>query len=295
MCKNLAEKAPIDSPLLLHNRSLQRAHDLCARLDPGKAEVATDLPAAVARADVIFTCLSVDAVVQDTVEGMLAGGDVAGKLFVDCSTVHPRTSEALAAAAAARGASFVAAPVFGAPAAAEAAQLVAVLAGPRDAVARARPYFTGVTARAELDFSDRPYAHASTLKVLGNTFILNMTEQLAEAHVVAEKSGLGTDTMHRFIEAFFPGPYTAYSARMLGGDYYGREEPLFAVDLARKDAGHAKDLAASAGVRLHNVETADAHLAKLREHAGPSGDLPGIYGVMREESGLPFENGARGQ
>jgi 3-hydroxyisobutyrate dehydrogenase-like beta-hydroxyacid dehydrogenase len=292
MSKNLAEKAGLETPLLLHNRSVKRAQDLSARLPSGKTEVVEDLSAAVARADVIFTCLSDDAAVRETVQTILGADDVGGKLLVECSTIHPKTTEELANAATARGAAFVAAPVFGAPAAAEAGQLIAVLAGPKAAVDRARPYFKGVMARAEIDFADQPYAKATTLKVLGNTFILNMVEQLAEAHVAAEKSGLGTDVMHQFIEALFGGPYAAYSTRMLTGDYHKREEPLFAVDLARKDARHAKDLAATARFRLHNVETGDAHLAKVKEHIGARGDIAGIYGAVRQEAGLPFENGA---
>jgi inosine/xanthosine triphosphate pyrophosphatase family protein len=63
--------------------------------------------------------------------------------------------------------------------------------------------------------------------VIGNTFILNMVETLSEGHVVAEKSGLGVDNLHQFIETMFPGPYTAYSTRLRQGDYYKREEVWF--------------------------------------------------------------------
>ena len=55
-------------------------------------------------------------------------------------------------------------------------------------------------------------------------FILNMIESIAEGLVLAEKSGLGTENLHKFIEAIFPGPYTLYSQRMINGDYYNREE-----------------------------------------------------------------------
>jgi 3-hydroxyisobutyrate dehydrogenase-like beta-hydroxyacid dehydrogenase len=43
----------------------------------------------------------------------------------------------------------------------------------------------------------------------------------------------------------------------------------FAVDLARKDAGHALALAASAGAKLKDVEVADAHLAVVQKRMGP--------------------------
>ncbi|KAM5348494.1 hypothetical protein ACJ41O_008318 [Fusarium nematophilum] len=291
MTKNIVEKGNLDSPLLLYNRSTQRAVDLSDALPEGKTEVVKTLAEGISRADVIFSCIANDEAVKETYKTLL-GNNVKGKLFIESSTIHPETTEAIARDVVANGAEFVAAPVFGAPAMAESGQLIGVLAGPAASVARARPWFKGVTARAEIDLADQPYGKALTLKVLGNTFILNMIEQLAEAHVVAEMSGLGNGPIHQLIEAMFPGPYTAYSTRMLSGDYHKRKEPLFAVDLARKDARHALSLAEAAGVRLGNVETGDAHLAQVKEHAGPKGDIAGIYGAVRKEAGLKFENDA---
>ena len=110
---------------------------------------------------------------------------------------------------------------------ADAGQLVCVLAGPSAAVDKVKPYTTGVMGRAIIDFGGQPHGRATLLKVIGNTFILNMVETLSEGHVVAEKSGLGVDNLHQFIETMFPGPYTAYSTRLRSGDYYKREEVLF--------------------------------------------------------------------
>ena len=173
---------------------------------------------------------------------------------------------------------------------AESGQLVCVLAGPASAVEKVKPYCKGVMARANIDFSDQPQGKATHLKIIGNTFILNMVETLAEGHTLAEKSGLGNDNMHQFIETMFPGPYTAYSGRLMGGDYYKRDEPLFGVDLARKDAKHALSLASAAGAKMKNVEVADAHLGAVQEHMGSKGDIAGIYGAVRQEAGLKFEN-----
>lgn len=291
MVKNIVEKGNLQSPLLIYNRTTQRATDLSASLPAGKTTVVTDLNSALSSATVIFTCLSNDEAVQSTISSLIKSGvPLKDKLFIDCSTIHPDSTEKVAETILATGAEFVAAPVFGAPAAADAGQLIGVLAGPKASVEKARPWFKGVTSKAEIDLSDKPYGKATTLKVIGNTFVVNMVEQLAEAHVLAEKIGLGTDPIHQLVSSLFPGPYAAYSTRMLTGDYHKRDEPLFSVDLARKDARHAKNLAASVGVKLHNVETADAHLADLKEHAGESGDIAGIYGAVRKESGLKFEN-----
>ena len=107
---------------------------------------------------------------------------------------------------------------------AENGQLVCVLAGPAHAVRDVIPYCKGVMGRANIDYSDQPQGKATLLKVIGNTFILNMVETLSEGHTLAEKSGLGNDNLHQFIETMFPGPYTAYSGRLMSGDYYKRDE-----------------------------------------------------------------------
>jgi 3-hydroxyisobutyrate dehydrogenase-like beta-hydroxyacid dehydrogenase len=83
---------------------------------------------------------------------------------------------------------------------------------------------------------------------------------------------------------------SAYSTRMLSGDYHKREEPLFAVDLARKDARHAMSLAKAAGTRLKIVEVGDGHLEMVETYKGDTGDIAAIYGSVRQEAGLKFEN-----
>jgi len=289
MVKNLVEKGNLDQPILLFNRTKQRATDLSSNLATGKTEVVDSIAEGVSKADIIFVILSQDDVVEAAVDEILQN-DVTGKLIVECSTIHPDTTERLAKSVEAKGAEYLTAPVFGAPAAADAGQLVGVLAGPSSAIDRAKPYFKGVMSRQDIEMRDEPRSKALTLKLIGNTFILNMVEQLAEGHVLAEKSGLGNNYLHQWIENMFPGPYTAYSNRMLSGDYYQREYPLFAVDLARKDARHAMSLAKAAGTKIPNVELADSHLVQLKEHAGEKGDFAGIYGVLRVEAGLKYEN-----
>ncbi|KAF2835285.1 6-phosphogluconate dehydrogenase C-terminal domain-like protein, partial [Patellaria atrata CBS 101060] len=173
---------------------------------------------------------------------------------------------------------------------ADSGQLVFVLAGPSSAVEKVKPYTVGVMGRANIDFSDQPPSRATHLKIIGNTFIFNMVETLAEGHVLAEKSGLGSENLHGFIEQMFPGPYTAYSSRMMSGDYHKRENPLFVARLARKDIGHATNLAAKVGVKMSAVEVADKHLGDVVEEMGERGDIAGIYGAVRKENGMQFEN-----
>ena len=291
MVKNLAEKGSLDKPILIYNRTTSRAEALHEKVP--HTTVATTLEAAIDPADIIFICLGDDPAVSACVDSIVASkAGIRGKLIVDCSTVHPDTTTRIADALTAAGAGFVAMPVFGAPAMADAGQLICIQAGPAGLIERVRPYCKGVMSRADLDFPDAPAGTATRLKLIGNTFILNMVSTLAEGHVVAEKSGLGSAALHRWIEVMWPGPYTAYSNRMLHGDYYKRDEPLFAVDLARKDVRHAQDLARKGGVTMRNVQNGDDLLVKVKEEKGAKGDLAGMYGAKRMEAGLPYENGS---
>ena len=290
MAKNVVEKADLAHPVLLYNRTKERSVEFSSQFPTGTTEIVDSIAAGVAKADIIFTILAKDDVVEAVADEILKAVDVKGKLFVECSTIHPDTTVRVAKAFHDRGAEFVAAPVFGAPAMAEVGQLVGVLAGPGPSVQKARQFFKGVMAKAEIDMSDQPYEKALQLKLIGNTFILNMVEQLSEGLVLAEKSGLGTQYVHQFVENILPGPYAAYSTRILSGAYHRMSYPLFPVDLAKKDARHALDLAEACGARMRNLEVANAHLDQVKEHDGTKGDIAGIYGAVRKESGLKYEN-----
>jgi 3-hydroxyisobutyrate dehydrogenase-like beta-hydroxyacid dehydrogenase len=289
MCKNIVEKGNLENPLIIFNRTKKRAVDLSQKLTSGKSTVASTVYEAVSKSDIIFTCVGDDAAMNETIDSALKV-DIKGKLFVDCSTVHPDTTNALAKRITASGAEFVACPVFGAPAMADSGQLICLVAGPKAATEKVMPYTKGVMGRAVIDFSGQPCEKATTLKIIGNTMILNMVESLSEANVLAEKSGLGSEYLSKFVEIMFPGPYTAYLGRMMSGDYYKRDEPLFAVDLARKDARHAKELAKASGTQMKSVEVADMHLVAVKERMGEKGDMAGIYGAVRQEAGMRFEN-----
>lgn len=255
MVQNIVEKGPQTTPLAVYNRTISKAQSFVSSLPANKATVASSLPEAVASATLIFTCVGDDPALDQIFASILEAKDpdLSGKIFVDCSTVHPDTSRKTQSALAGRGAAFVACPVFGAPNMAIAGQLVVVPAGSAEAIERARPFLDGVTARATLPLTgNEDVGRASLMKVLGNTFILNMVEALAEGVVAAEKTGLGAEMYEQWVATMFPGAFAKYAERMTSGDYHKREEPLFAVDLARKDLRHATNLAGGSGIK-HKV------------------------------------------
>lgn len=107
MSKNLVQKGKLEKPLILHNRTTSRTVALQARI--GHSTVAVTVEEAVAPADIIFSCLTNEAAVNETFEKILKI-DVKGKLFVECSTVLAAHMNELAKRVEAAGASFIAMP-----------------------------------------------------------------------------------------------------------------------------------------------------------------------------------------
>jgi 3-hydroxyisobutyrate dehydrogenase-like beta-hydroxyacid dehydrogenase len=222
MCQNIVEKGNVSLPLFLYNRSTVQATNLETQLSPSQVTVASSIHSAISRTDIIFICLSDDVAVLEVVKEAVKT-DVKGKLFVDCSTVHPDTTAVITELLSVPGAEFVACPVFGVPAVAVKGDLICVLAGPKSSVDKVKPFTVGVMGRAIIDFSGAEQRKATHLKIVGNTFLFNVVENLSEGYVLAEKSGLGVENLHKFLEQMYPGLYTTFSGRLRTGDYYKHE------------------------------------------------------------------------
>lgn len=92
--------------------------------------------------------------------------DLSGKIFVDCSTVHPDTTKSVTKELQSRKATFLAAPMFGGPAIAAPGKLVVAIGGPSSAVETVKPYFQDVIARKVIVCKEEPQS-ASMLKIAG--------------------------------------------------------------------------------------------------------------------------------
>lgn len=62
------------------------------------------------------------------------------------------------------------------------------------------------------------------------------------------------------------------------------------VSQARDLTSHVLELAKAHGTSLKSYQIAVDHLQTVEAHMGPSSDITGIYGAVRLESELPFEN-----
>jgi 3-hydroxyisobutyrate dehydrogenase-like beta-hydroxyacid dehydrogenase len=169
--------------LTVYNRSADKARALAAL----GARVA-DSVADACRGDAVITMLANDEAVDSVVfgdAGVLASM-AGGGLHISMSTISVALSARLSAAHTAAGQRYIAAPVFGRPEAAAAAQLFIVAAGARAAVDACTPLFSAMGQRL-FNLGEEPSA-ANLVKLSGNFLIASVIEALGEAMALIGKA-----------------------------------------------------------------------------------------------------------
>lgn len=228
--------------LTAYNRSPGARTELAAL---GAATV--DTPEALFAACDTIILMLVDDAATDAVLGR-GGPDFAarvkGRLIVNMGTHAPSYSRALEAEIRATGGSFVEAPVSGSRLPAEAGQLVVMLAGDPEAVARARPLFAPMC-REIIDIGAVPGAMA--MKMAVNLYLVATVAALAEAANLASALSLDPALFSRTIlsGALRSDVAAAKLDKMVRGDF----APQAAIRDVCKNA--ALVAAAAADARAH--------------------------------------------
>lgn len=221
---------------------------------------------------------------------IIASGSIGGKIYVDSSTVHPDTSIKVASKISSAKGQFVAAPVFGASPMAEAGKLIFVVAGPAEATTAIQPYLKDVMGRSVIEMGT-DVSRSSLLKIAGNICVVSFMEAISEAHVFAEKTGLGSDILEKMIGDMFGPVLESYSKRLTTGAYAPPPagKAGFDVELAVKDARHALSCAEKAGTDLEVSRLALKNMTQARELQPERPlDSSSMYGTIRQAAGLDF-------
>jgi 3-hydroxyisobutyrate dehydrogenase len=158
-----------------------------------------DQPVDLAGCDIVFSMVSASDDLRHVMlekNGLLTDPSRAPRIIADASTVSIEVSEELRAAARARGAGFLAAPVSGNPTAIAAGNLTVVASGPRETFDEARPLLEtwgrGVTYAGEGEV-------ARIVKIAHNVLLGAVSEALCEVTVLAEKAGVRRKDFLEFI------------------------------------------------------------------------------------------------
>jgi 3-hydroxyisobutyrate dehydrogenase len=235
-------------PVMVWNRSAAKTEPLVAL---GAKAAAT--PAVLASSsDVVITMLLNDSALEQVYcgpEGLLSA-EVRGKLLIDMSTVLPKTQEALAAAAASKGAAFVECPVGGSVAPAREGKLLGLAGGADVDVARARPVLGQLCRRIE---HVGPAGAGAKMKLAVNLPLLVYWQALGEALAICQSLNVAPERLIDILSDTSGTP-TAMKARgpaiakLLAGEDVGA--PAFDVSAARKDLSTMIAFAREVGATL---------------------------------------------
>ncbi|MFI5378238.1 MAG: NAD(P)-dependent oxidoreductase [Tepidisphaerales bacterium] len=227
----------------VHSRTRAKAEAILAK----GAQWAQSPADAASAAEVTFVCVTdtpdVEAVVLGEV-GVLAGA-AAGTVLVDHSTISPAATRRMATTCAARGVTFLDAPVSGGDVGAKNATLSIMVGGDPAAFERVRP----LLACMGKTIVHCGAAGTGQLTKLVNQILVSVTNlAVCEALTFAGKCGLD---LEKTIAAVGGGAAGSWQLANLGPKMVKRDfAPAFMIDLMQKDLRLVMQAAQEAGVAL---------------------------------------------
>jgi 3-hydroxyisobutyrate dehydrogenase len=227
--------------------------------------VAASPQEAVLDADVVVTMLRDLDAVRETMDGV----DLGDAAWMQSSTVGLGVEEL--------GGALVDAPVLGTRKPAEEGALTVFLSGPGDLRERVRPVADAVAAKV-VDLGDR-IGDATRFKLVMNTWVLLLTEAVAELLAFADAAGLDPG---RVLESLAGGPLDSGYLQLKGAAIVEEAfDPQFKLETALKDVGLVRELAERSGVELPAVEAAERQFARSVELGHGDEDMAATWYATR--------------
>jgi 2-hydroxy-3-oxopropionate reductase len=272
MAANLV-KAGFD--VVVHSRSRPPIDELVAA---GAREAASPAQVAAAAA-IVITILpdtpDVEAVVAG--EGGVLEGAREGTLVIDMSTISPTASTALAAAAQARGARMLDAPVSGGDVGAQNATLSIMAGGAAEDFERARPVFEAL-GRTIVHVG--PSGAGQIAKACNQIVVAGTIAAISEALTLAEKAGIELQTVVDVLRGGFAGSKVL---DVRGSNFVSHSfEPGFRAELHLKDLGIALSAGQAYGVPLPSTAVVTQLFAALKARGHGAKDHSGLMLLIEE-------------
>ena len=241
-------------------------------------------PADAAAGEVVVTMLANDEAVEAVVfgeTGILSAP--ARPTHISMSTISVALAERMTDGHARAGGHYVSAPLFGRPAAAEAAKLFVVAAGPPQAVAACQPVFDAIGQRSFV-IGEHPPA-ANIVKLSGNFMIMSVIETLAEAMTLAGRYGVDKAVLLEVLTGtLFGAPIYQTYGQILVEE---RFRPAgFAAPLGLKDMTLAAAAATDARVPMPVLSLLRDRLLATIAREGEDIDWSGIAKTVAANAGV---------
>ncbi len=205
-----------------------------------------------------------------------------GLVHVMLATISLPLVEELKAAHAAAGVGYVAAPVFGVPAAAAAKQLNVLAAGAPDAVATVMPLLE-LLGRKVWPLGDDP-VRANVAKLGGNLMLALAMEAMGEASALTAHYGVSAaDFLDIVTNTIFAAPSYQRYGGFIARDTY---DPGFKLPLGLKDVDLALAAAADRGATLPSAEIVRGNMAAAIDAGFADRDWSVLAKLARRRAGL---------
>jgi 3-hydroxyisobutyrate dehydrogenase len=202
--------------------------------------------------------------------------DIAGKLFIEMSTLQPMTVRALAALAAGRGAFFIDSPLLGSIPTVRQGKLVALVGGAEADVARARAALGHLTARIE---HIGPVGAGAAMKLVVNNMMGCYLQVLAESLMLGEKQGLSLERMIEVIgNSITATPWFQAKKPVLLG---GQDETTLDIRTLRKDILSVVATAAVTGVPAPAAAITAASMSAAVQAGAGGKDIAELVAFLR--------------
>ena len=236
--------------------------------------------------DILISMLPDDDAVREVFFGKTGAEGIAehlgpGTIHLSMSTISTTASAEFAHAHQMRGQDYVAAPVFGNPAAAKARELAIIVAGPVTAYKRCgplierlgRPFFVGTEP-----------AQANLIKLLGNMMTATTLQVLGELTAVLRKRGQDPQQFLDIMTATMFGSrvHTTYGRRIVAGDF----APGLTMPMALKDVRLALAEAEKASVATPSVSVVRDRMITAIARGHAARDWTALALLAFEEAGL---------
>ncbi|HEY1478928.1 MAG TPA: NAD(P)-dependent oxidoreductase, partial [Gaiellales bacterium] len=190
-------------PLTIWNRTVERAR----ALEPSGARVAGSPEELASVADVVVSMVAGDAAAEQVHAALLQTARP-GTVILEMSTLGVPCVLRLGERAARAGVAVVDAPVSGSTSAAASGQLVALVGGDDDAIARAMPVLTVLTRSQHLL---GPRGAGSAMKLVLNAMLAVTNQALGEALLLAVEAGLAPAAAYDAIaDSAVASPFVTY-------------------------------------------------------------------------------------
>ena len=264
----------------VYNRSRDKAEAFAAdgaRVADSPSDACRDTEAAI-------TMLADDPAVEKVVFG---GQGIASALpkdavHISCSTISTVLARRLAEEHGKRGQSYLSAPVFGRPEAAEGKKLLVVVAGRHELAERFQPLFDAI-GRQTFEVGTEPW-QANAVKLCGNFMIASMLESFSEAFATLRKAKVGPHAFLEIMTALFGSPVYSNYGRLIAD---GKFEPAgFALRLGLKDVRLVLQTAEECSAPMPTASLIHDQFVSAMAHGQADQDWASVARVAARNAGL---------